>query len=164
MSGSSARRIVRDDGSCLYAYEYLRPAVAASVALFDRTRQAFLLIERGNEPYAGRLAFPGGFIEAGEEDIKQTAMRELFEETGVDVNVEDLVQIDLRSRPDRDPRDHVIDIGFYIEVGSAKPKAGDDAAAIHWAKPEEFERLQLAFDHNELWSKAMRFRAKQNGE
>ena len=89
---------------------------------------------------------------------------ELLEETGVAVNAEDLVQIDLRSTPGRDPRDHVIDVGFYGEVTGAAAQAGDDAAAIRWAAPEEIGRLALAFDHNELWLAAARFRAKRDGK
>jgi 8-oxo-dGTP diphosphatase len=152
------------DGKRLYTYEYARPGVAASVAVFDRARQAFLLVERGNEPYAGRLAFPGGFIEAGKEDIRQTAAREVLEETGVAVAVEDLIQVDLRSGPDRDPRDHVIDVGFYAEVENARAKAGDDAASVRWASPVELDGLALAFDHNEMWKAVARFRAQRNGE
>lgn len=143
---------LRDEDGLLYnAYRYEHPAVAATVVLRDRSRDAFLLIERATEPYCGHYAFPGGFLDVGRESIEETAARELREETGVVVDPHDLVLVDVRSDPDRDPRDHVFDIGFYVEVDSVDAEPLDETMAIRWATAEELETLPLAFDHDQLW-------------
>ncbi|MCX7011644.1 MAG: NUDIX hydrolase [Candidatus Sumerlaeota bacterium] len=154
-------RLRRAGGAPLYCYEFLHPALAATVALFDREREAFLLALRERAPYAGCYCFPGGFIQAGREDIYEAAARELREETGARVARERLQLVDIRSRPDRDPRDHVIDVGFYAEVDRVEAEALDETSAIRWAKAEEMDSLPLAFDHAELWAHVKRMRLRR---
>jgi 8-oxo-dGTP diphosphatase len=139
------------DGQIYYAYRYPHPAVAATVVLKDRRRGAYLLIERRNDPFSGRYAFPGGFLNVGCERIEQTAARELEEETGVRVDAKGLLLIDVRSDPARDPRDHVFDIGYYAEVDAADAAPLDETSAVRWASADEIETLALAFDHADLW-------------
>jgi len=140
------------DGEVFFAYKFAHPAVAATVAVHDRRRNAYLLVKREKPPFKGRYAFPGGFLDVGRERIEETAARELLEETGVRVAPRDLVLIDVRSDPKRDPRDHVFDIGYYIEVDGAEASAKDETLAIRWASAREINRLRLAFDHNQFWS------------
>jgi len=154
-------RLRQADGKALYVYEFLHPAVAATVAVFDRSRGAFLLIRRERAPFAGAYAFPGGFIDVGREDIYQTAVREAREEAGVQLAREDLVLVDVRSRPDRDPRDHVFDIGFLAEIDRAHAQALDETTDIRWASPREIDALELAFDHAEFWANVKRLRAQR---
>ena len=72
-----------------YAYKYPRPAVTADmIVLTDESDPKILLIQRGNEPFKGCWAFPGGFMNM-DETTEQCARRELKEETGLD-----LVRID----------------------------------------------------------------------
>ena len=63
-----------------------------------------LVIRRGSEPWKGRLAFPGGFVEYGEEP-EEAVLRELLEETGVVGTGPELFAV--RGDPDRDPRRHL---------------------------------------------------------
>ncbi len=160
-----AFRVQTGDGKVYHAYEYPHPAVAATVVLHDVNRGAFLLVRRAREPFAGCFAFPGGFLEVGLERIEETAARELFEETGVEVDPDALRLIDVRSDPRRDPRDHVFDIAYYIERENVEAEALDETDAIHWATPEELDKgLPLAFDHSELWRNTRtRYLARKNG-
>jgi len=144
-------RVRAADGTIYYAYRYPHPAVATAVVLWDRSRQAFLLVKREFEPFKGHYTFPGGFLDAGRETIEETAVRELLEEAGVRVSTEELKLIDVRSSPKRDPRDHVLDISFYVEVDSVEATALDEATEVRWAKPHEIASLPLAFDHAKLW-------------
>ena len=62
----------------VYTYDYWRPAVTADIVVFsfDGTNLNVLLIKRGNEPYKGQWAFPGGFLEP-DETLEEAARREL---------------------------------------------------------------------------------------
>ncbi|WP_315275234.1 NUDIX hydrolase [Prevotella histicola] len=85
-----------------YTYKYPRPAVTADcIVITKETDTKVLLIQRGDEPYKGCWAFPGGFMNM-DETTKQCAIRELEEETGL--KVAELHQIGAYSRVDRDPR------------------------------------------------------------
>lgn len=68
----------------MYSYKYPHPAVTTDCVIFgfDGAKLKVLLIERGNEPYKGLWAFPGGFLNM-DESAEQGARRELMEETGM---------------------------------------------------------------------------------
>jgi len=142
------------EGDLLFAHRYARPGLAATVVLRDRSRDAYLLVRRGHDPYRGHWSFPGGFIESGRESIEETAAREVLEETGIRLDPKEMRLVDVRSRPDRDPRDHVADVGYYAEVDSAQAEARDETDEVRWATAEELDGLPLAFDHAELWRRA----------
>jgi ADP-ribose pyrophosphatase YjhB (NUDIX family) len=120
----------------LAAYDenkYRRPSVTADIAVFtlQKSGQGFrvgtLLVKRGDHPYIGKWALPGGFVNM-DEDLEGAAARELFEETGL--RGLPLRQFGAFGKVDRDPRTRVITTGFYAAApyGSLSPKAGDDAA------------------------------------
>ena len=84
-----------------------------------------LLVTRGHEPFAGRLAFPGGFVNYG-EDPKDGCIRELKEETNLDGKGIELLTV--AGNPKRDPRRHVVSIVYIVSADpDAEPKGGDDA-------------------------------------
>lgn len=107
------------------------------------TMQGIVLIRRGNEPYKGRWALPGGFQEVG-ESLEETAAREGKEETGLDLKV--VQQLKVYSHPKRDPRGHVNAIGF-IACAYGRPKGGDDAAEAQIFPLDKIPH-PLAFDHD----------------
>lgn len=129
-----------------FTYEHPHPAVAADVALFRRRdgNRELLLIRRGHEPFAGRWALPGGFVNI-DEDLEPAARRELLEETGLEAG--ELRQLQTFGRPDRDPRERVITIVFigYAADPDAVARSGDDAADARWFPPDALP--ELAFDH-----------------
>ena len=130
-------------------------AIGTDVVLLDQAGggASILLIRRRNEPFAGRWALPGGFLEA-DEDLHEGAARELQEETGV-AGVT-LHQIGAFGRPDRDPRGRVVSVAFWghLPDGQAeKVKAADDAAEAQWFAIDALP--PLAFDHAEIIAKAL---------
>jgi len=144
--------LVEKEGKTYYAYEWQHPAVAATVVLRCTETERFLLILREHEPFAKQFAFPGGFLDVGKERIEETASRELFEEAGVSIPPEELVLVDVRSDPNRDPRDHAFDIAFYAEVESEAAVAMDETLEVRWFSSHELNnKNDFAFDHSELW-------------
>jgi len=100
-----------------------------------------VLIRRENPPYQGFYALPGGFVEVG-ETVEEAAKREAKEETGLEIRLLKLVGI--YSKPDRDPRGHIVSI-CYLALGSGELSAGSDARSAGVFDPENLP--PLAFDH-----------------
>lgn len=147
--------------SGLYAYQYPRPSVTADAVLFaERTGGVFvLLIRRGNEPYKGCWAFPGGFLNM-DETVARCAERELEEETGIKLTGMQLVGI--YSDVERDPRGRVITAAYSAMTTMPEATAADDAAAAQWWPLNALP--QLAFDHETILRDAMRvMKIKESG-
>lgn len=135
-----------------YTYKYPRPAVTADCIVITKEADAkVLLIQRGDEPYKGCWAFPGGFMNM-DETTEQCAIRELEEETGLKVN--DIHQIGAFSKVDRDPRGRSITVAYLAIIDNPMPVVGqDDAAVAEWWPLSALP--QLAFDHNEIMAEAI---------
>jgi 8-oxo-dGTP diphosphatase len=107
-----------------------------------------LLVERGEEPYRGRCAVPGGF-KRPTETLDQAAGRELAEETGVDA-APLLRQFGAYGDPGRDPRMNVVTVGYLAVLRDLPaPIASTDAAAAAFVPVSEVIAggRELAFDH-----------------
>ena len=119
-------------------------------------RLQVLLIERGNEPYLGRLALPGGFVRP-DEDIFDAAGRELKEETGLDSTNLPLEQLPVFGAPGRDPRSRVVTVPYLaIAPDLPMPTAGSDASDAQWEPVEAaLAAGRLAFDHRDILSAAV---------
>ncbi len=122
-----------------------------------------LLVERGSEPFRGRLALPGGYVEI-DEDLEHAARRELREETSVEAP-DLLEQLSTYGRPDRDPRGRTVSVAYLalLEEASAA-QGGSDAAAADWHPVDGLmaDPDALAFDHAEILADAVR-RARAHG-
>jgi len=134
-----------------YTYEYPRPAVTADcVVIAKENEPKVLLIQRGNEPFKGQWAFPGGFMNM-DETTEQCAVRELEEETGLKVN--EIKQIGAYSKVDRDPRGRTVTVAYLVVIDKAEAvKGGDDAAKAQWFPLSNLP--ELAFDHEEIMKDA----------
>jgi 8-oxo-dGTP diphosphatase len=135
-------------------------AVAVDLAIFTIRDGvlAVLLVERGEEPYAGHWALPGGFVRA-DEDAETAAWRELHEETAVERFAGHLEQLKTYSAPDRDPRMRVVSVAHVAFAPDLpEPRAGSDAATARWWSAADLldgeDRPELAFDHAQILTDA----------
>ena len=121
-----------------------------------------LLIQRGETPFLGRWALPGGFVKF-EEDLDDAAARELAEETSITQSPRHLEQFGVYGHPERDiPRKEsglrVVTVGYWAIVPDLPtPKGGSDAAYAELVPVAELEsgRLRLAFDHDRIAADAI---------
>jgi 8-oxo-dGTP diphosphatase len=128
-------------------------AVTVDVVILTMSRGSLhvLLVRRGEAPFQGMWAIPGGFKRAV-ETLDEAARRELREETGVDA-ASLLAQFGAYGDPGRDPRMNVVTVAYLAvlrDVGALV--AGTDAAAAALVPVSEVlnERLELAFDHRQI--------------
>ncbi len=141
-----------------YCYDWPRAAVTADVCALSRNKAGrwhVLLIRRANEPFKGRLALPGGYLDVDREDLQTTARRELHEETGLTAPA-DMPLVGIYSQPGRDPRGHTV-TGVWLALYDwppPAPVAADDAAEAMWTPAEETG--PLAFDHDQVLADALR--------
>ena len=126
--------------------KYKIPSITTDIFIFDDNFN-FILIKRKNDPYKDCWALPGGFVEYG-ESVESAAVREAKEETSIDVELKDLVNV--YSKPDRDPRGHTITIAFTAKGNFSDGKADDDASDIAIFSLEKLDEIDIAFDHKQI--------------
>jgi 8-oxo-dGTP diphosphatase len=127
--------------------DYPRPMLTADVVVLAGAVETprVLLIQRGNPPFAGSWALPGGFVEQGEQ-VAEAAPRELAEETGLRVDAGALELLGVYDTPGRDPRGWTVSVVYIARVPGESAVAGaDDAGDARWFAVEELP--ELAFDH-----------------
>jgi len=134
-------------------------SVTVDLAIFTVRRDELyvLLVERGNQPFRGQLALPGGYVRDS-ETLDEAALRELGEETGIDGAQLHLEQRRAYGDPGRDPRGRVITVA-YLALGPdmPAPRAGTDAQAAHWTSLATAlgGSAELAFDHRVILREAL---------
>jgi len=119
-----------------------KPMVGVGVLIRDGER--YLLIRRAADPDAGLWSIPGGLVEVGEK-AADAAVREAREETGLDVEILDLLGV-----VDRIERDEASRIKYHFVIVDylATPKGGSlmpasDALDALWVKAEDFKNYEL---------------------
>ena len=151
------------------ASQYPSVFVTVDLAIFTIRNGVLsvLLVERGEEPYAGYWALPGGFVNP-DEDAGTAAWRELAEETGVERFSGHLEQLRTYSAPDRDPRHRIVSIAHVAFAPNLpEPTAGSDARSARWWAVADVldgtsdDAPALAFDHALILADALeRVRSK----
>ncbi|WP_031185044.1 NUDIX hydrolase [Streptomyces sp. NRRL F-5635] len=136
-----------------HAFEPFAVTVDLAVLTLRADALHVLLVARGQEPYAGRWALPGGFL-LPDESAETAARRELAEETGLaDVTGLHLEQLRTYSEPGRDPRMRVVSVAFAALLPDPpEPHGGGDAAEARWVPYDEARGL--AFDHDRILADA----------
>lgn len=140
------------------------PALATDIIIEyeEGGKSGLVLIERKFFPYG--IAIPGGHAEFG-LSLKDNAIKEALEETGLDVRIRKL--FNEYSNPKRDPRTHVVSI-VYIGEGNGKIKAGDDAKSARFYPFEEIFSLLgkdvFAFDHKGILSDYLQHKNIRGGD
>lgn len=128
---------------CGFAY-YFNPAVSAAAILLRGDGQA-LFIRRGHEPGLGRLAFVGGFVDAGETP-EVALRREVREEVGVELDAIDYLGSQPNTYGYRGVTYHVVDLIFVATLApGGVPRELDGVAAIEWHDPMGLDPARLAF-------------------
>lgn len=136
-----------------YIYEWPRPMVTVDAAVFRYSPAGWeiLLIQRGRNPFQGKWALPGGFLELDEE-LEAGAARELKEETGLEGV--DLEQLHTFGTLGRDPRGRLLTVVYWgICRTDQKPCAGDDASQACWFPLNQLP--DMAFDHADIAAMAI---------
>jgi 8-oxo-dGTP diphosphatase len=120
---------------------YPAPALTVDALVVDGAN--LLLVKRGNDPFKGSWALPGGFVACG-ESTEDAVVREVLEETGITIELKGVFGV--YSSPDRDPRGHVVTVCYEAE-GKGEPEGASDATDARFFTHPEIEKLKLAFDH-----------------
>jgi 8-oxo-dGTP diphosphatase len=132
-----------------FTYQYPRPSVTVDAVVFgfDDQDLKVLLIQRALEPFLGKWALPGGFVQM-DESLEAAVRRELQEETGL-ANIY-LEQLYTFGQPARDPRGRVISIAYYglVKLADHQVLAATDASNAAWFPVTEVP--PLAFDHDQI--------------
>ena len=140
-----------------HTYAHPRPALTVDVVIFTlrESELQVLLIRRAGEPYRGRWAFPGGFVDDMAESLEDAALRELREETGIEAAY--IEQLYTYGDPRREARGRVVTVAYFALIAAdtfVRDQGGDDAAEAAWFPIRKLP--DLAFDHDEILSYALR--------
>ena len=135
-----------------YQKKYRIPSLTTDAIVLrkhkDDNLHDILLVTRGKPPFEGKLAFPGGFVNYG-ENPETGCVRELKEETGLEGK--DIELLTVRGEPNRDPRRHVVSIIYIVNVDeNAQPKGGDDAKDAKFYNLKDIidtKKDDMSFDH-----------------
>jgi len=118
------------------------PVAAVSVVVVRHGQ--VLLVKRANPRAFGLWSLPGGKVELGEE-VRQAALRELGEETGIDAKITALLDcIDIINKTaDGKVESHFILSVFQARWLGGEAVAGDDASDVLWADPDDLKHLDM---------------------
>jgi 8-oxo-dGTP diphosphatase len=121
--------------------DYKSPKLTTDGIIIKNSK--ILLIKRKYEPFKGKWALPGGFVEYGEK-VEDAVLREIKEETGLITKIKEIIGV--YSDPNRDPRGHTVSIVFLLDIITGKLRAEDDASVVKFFN---FNKLpDLSFDHS----------------
>ncbi|MBA3647253.1 MAG: NUDIX hydrolase [Chitinophagales bacterium] len=121
-----------------------KPTLCVDVIIEFPDRE-IILGKRKYSPFKGEWGLPGGHVEYG-ETVEDAAKREVMEETGLEVELLNIVGV--FSEPNRDPRGHAVSITYYARPTGGTLQAGSDTEEI--IKTIKYSNMQLAFDHNKI--------------
>lgn len=131
---------------------YKTPALTVDAVIICED-DSIVLIKRKKDPYKESWALPGGFVEYG-ETVESAAIREVKEETGLDVDLCKIIGV--YSDPDRDPRGHTVTICYLAIKTGGNLKADTDASDVQCIKKDDALKLKLAFDHDIILKSALK--------
>jgi ADP-ribose pyrophosphatase YjhB (NUDIX family) len=140
--------------------EFKNPIATADM-IVENEKGEMLFVKRKHSPYQGYWVFPGGCLECDQETLEETAVRELFEETGLIAETQNIELLGVYSDPKRDPRGHVITHAYIIKIYKGQVKADDDAEDAQWFSKES--KPPLGFDHEQIFIDYLAWKEK-NGK
>ena len=137
-----------------------RPVVGVGGVIVDRGRT--VLIRRGTEPLLGQWSIPGGTLEVG-ETLDEGVIRELREETGLEVRVLELIELFDRiylgndsetSKNKKKPRFHYVIADYLCELVGGELRAGSDVTDVALVREEELTRFHVTEKATRVLKKA----------
>ena len=120
-----------------------RPIVGVGAVVIDGGRA--LVVRRATEPLKGDWSIPGGMLELG-ETLRAGAAREALEETGLTVDVGEVLEVFERIIPDAQGRTryHYVLVDFLCRRVSGDAIPGSDVSEVRWITPAELETFTIA--------------------
>jgi ADP-ribose pyrophosphatase YjhB (NUDIX family) len=135
------------------------PLIGVGALILNRDR--ILMAQRGREPLKGWWSLPGGLVETG-ESLEAAVLREVREETGLDIRAAGVVEIferivrDARGAPEY----HYVLIDYLCRVTGGELRAGDDVCAVEWTRRRDLPQLRITEGTLEVIEKAFRVRGE----
>lgn len=131
-----------------------RPIVGVGAVIVDGDR--VVVVRRDREPLKGQWSIPGGVLELG-ETLRQGTAREALEETGLIVEVGEVLEVFDRIVPDADGRTqfHYVLVDFLCRRAGGELRAGSDVSEVRWLTRTELERFPLSDGAEQVISKAL---------
>ena len=125
--------------------------VGAIIVLGER----ILLVQRCNPPLKGEWSIPGGLVETG-ETTREAIVREVREETGLEIEIVKLAEVFERIVRDRNSRVqyHFVLIDYLCRAIAGEAHAGSDVSDVRWVKTDQLEKLAVAAETCEVIRKA----------
>jgi 8-oxo-dGTP diphosphatase len=119
-----------------------RPIVGVGAVVVDSHRA--LIVQRGGEPLKGHWSIPGGVVELG-ETLRQAAAREALEETGLVVEVGEVLEVFDSIVPDAEGKTqyHYVLVDFLCSVVVGDLRPGSDAADVRWITRDELDAFEM---------------------
>lgn len=119
-----------------------RPVLGVGALILDGSR--VLLVERAGEPLAGYWSLPGGGVETGER-LEEAIVREVREETGLEVIADSIATVFERIMPDASGRCeyHYVLIDFYCTILGGKLEPGTDSSKVEWFEAGALASLRM---------------------
>lgn len=117
-----------------------RPVPGVGAAVVDAGR--VLLVKRGREPAKGQWAVPGGKVDLG-ETVVEAVRREVAEETGLVIEVKDVIWAGESIGPGSTPAWHYVLVDFLGRPAGGELSPRDDADDVGWFTAEEARALPL---------------------
>jgi 8-oxo-dGTP diphosphatase len=128
---------------------YKTPKLTVDGIILDDEK--VVLVKRGRDPFKGKWALPGGYVEYNEK-VEDAMIREIKEETSLNTEIKELIGV--YSDPNRDPRGHTITIVFLLKIVDGEIKCGDDACDVKFFNLDQLP--ELSFDHDKIIADALR--------
>jgi mutator protein MutT len=137
-----------------------RPVVGVGAVILDGNQ--VVLVKRAHEPLKGEWSLPGGAVELG-ETLAEAVVREVHEETGLDVSVGPVLEVLDRVHPGTDGRVeyHYILIDYLCTADGGELAAGSDAAEACWVSVDDLTTYRLADPATAVIAKALELAARQ---
>jgi ADP-ribose pyrophosphatase YjhB (NUDIX family) len=133
-----------------------QPIIGVGAVILDHNRA--LLVRRNSEPLKGEWSVPGGVLELGEK-LRDGAAREAFEETGLHVEVGEVLDVfdSIFTDPEGRTEYHYVLIDFLCRRVSGEANAGSDVSEVKWVTAAELDQFELRSSIRQVLRKALNF-------